>query len=261
MTDDRKRVKSVDTTCEIIEAIKEHNGAGVTQLADDLGYAKSAIHKHLVTLKDNNYVVGRDGEYRVSLQFLEMAEHVKEQLGVYDIVRKAVDDLAAETGEVVQFAIEEHEQAVCLYKSRGEDAVETASSIGERERLHSTALGKTILAYLPEERVHNILDNQGMPERTPNTITDRDELFKHLEEIRQQGYAVDDQENIRGLRCVGAPVIGPEENIFGALSVSGPARRMNQERIDTELKEHLLNAANVIQINSKFNSPDMISEG
>lgn len=255
MSSDHNRVNAVDTTCEILEAIKEHNGAGVTELATELDYAKSAIHKHLVTLQDNNYVISRNNEYRISLQFLEMAEHVKEQLGVYDIVRKAVDDLAQETGEVVQFAIEEHEQAVCLYKSRGEKAVETASSIGERERLHSTALGKTILAHLPEERVHKILDNQRMTESTPNTITDRDELFDHLEMIRQRGYAVDDEENIRGLRCVGAPVIGPEENIFGALSVSGPARRMNEERIETELKEHLLNAANVIEINSKFKSP------
>lgn len=252
MPQNRRLVKSVNTSWEILTIIQELNGARLTDISNETGLAKSAVHKHLATLKTNNLVVKKDNEYTISLRFLDIAEHVKEQISVYDIAKKSVDEVADETGEVAHFAIEEYGHAVCLYKSWGENAVDTTSGIGQREPMHSAALGKAILANLPPARVNEILDSHGLPEKTANTITDREELIDHLSQVREQGYTVDDEENIRGLRCLGAPVLGTNDEVYGALSVSGPSRRISEERIENELKEVVLNATNVIELHSKL---------
>jgi len=114
---------------------------------------------------------------------------------------------------------------------------------------HCTGLGKAILASLPRERAEAIIDAQGMDENTANTITDRDRLFEHLAEVHERGYAIDDEEAIAGLRCVAAPVVASERTV-GAVSVSGPARRMEDARIRDELAPLVLRAANVIELNA-----------
>jgi DNA-binding IclR family transcriptional regulator len=166
------------------------------------------------------------------------------------VVTDELDDLAAETGEVAQFATEEHGRAVYLDKARGEQAVNTASTVGKREYIHCISLGKAMLAHLPEERVEGIVDRHGLPAQTPNTITDRETLFEELETTRERGYAVDDEEKIEGVRCVAAPLT--DDGVVGAISISGPSSRMDGERFREELPRKLLRWANVIEINAKF---------
>jgi DNA-binding IclR family transcriptional regulator len=93
---------------------------GVTELAEEVGVDKSTVHSHLNTLRRNNLVVKTGTKYRLSLEFIALSEHVKDQIGPYDIITEEVDELAAETGEVAQFATEEQEQVVYVYKSEGE---------------------------------------------------------------------------------------------------------------------------------------------
>ena len=251
-TDSSRTIQSVDCACRILSLLQEWDEAGVTELATELGYAKSAIHKQLATLMDHELVVKDDGRYRLSLRYLDMAEHAKQQVGNFDIIKAEIDSLAEETGEVAQFATEEHGRLVYLYKAKGESAVETASTVGRREYLHSTALGQTILSQFPRERVEEILDQWGLPKKTEKTVTSRDALFETLETTRQRGYAIDDEENIQGLRCIAAPVLGADQTVHGALSVSGPYSRMTMERLESELDELISRSANVIEINSKF---------
>ena len=249
---DTRTIKSVDCACQILMLLQERDGAGVTELAKELGYAKSAIHSQLSTLLENELVVKDDNTYRLSLRYLDMAEHVKGQVGNYDVIKNEIDSLAAETGEVAQFATEEHGRLVYVYKAKGQTAVETASSVGRREYLHSTALGKAILSQLPRERVDEIIDERGLPEKTEETVTTPEALYERLATARERGYAIDDEENIRGLRCIAAPVLDSNESVFGALSISGPYSRMTDERIEEELNGTISRSANVIEINSKF---------
>lgn len=242
---------SVAINWNIIDALQELNGAGVTELANQLGYSKSTIHNHLRTLEEHRLVVREDTQYRLTLRFLDVAAHVRDQFGNYDIIRNELDKLAEETGEVAQFGIEEQGQISYLYKVRGAQAVETASAVGTQQSIHSTSLGKAILAHLPERTVHEILDGSEMPLKTANTITDRDELFDELERVRDRGYAIDDEENVKGLRCIAAPVMGAED-VFGAVSVSGPSSRFNGEVFSEELPRSVKRTANIIELNSKF---------
>jgi len=243
-------VQSVQTAVDIVEYLREVGEAGVTELATALDCSKGTVHSHLATLLENEYVVRRGDRYGLSLKLLDLGEFVKSRIDIYDVVTDELDDLAAETGEVAQFATEEHGRAVYLDKARGEQAVNTASTVGKREYIHCISLGKAMLAHLPEERVEGIVDRHGLPAQTPNTITDRETLFAELETIRERGYAVDDEEIIEGVRCVAAPLT--DDGVVGAISISGPSSRMDGERFREELPRKLLRWANVIEINAKF---------
>lgn len=249
--DDRRTVDSVQTAIDIIEELQERGGAGVTELAETLEISKSSVHAHLATLLGNELVVKNDGTYALSLRMLDLAETVKSRLGYYEVMTSEVDELATKTGELAQFATEEHGRAVYLYKSGGEQAVQTASTVGKREHLHCIALGKAMLAHLPESRVESIVETHGLPTFTSQTIGSRDELYDTLEDIRERGYAFDKEEKIEGLRCVATPVLDNEE-LLGAVSISGPTSRMQGERLRNDLPEKVKRTANVIQINARF---------
>lgn len=248
----RRTVEAVRTTCEILDVLQSRKRVGVTEIADEVGMAKGAVHRHLTTLDDCEYIVNENGEYRLSLRYLDMANQVKELVGKYDIIANELQRLAAETGEIAQFATEEHGWVTYVYKADSESDVQTASSAGKREYMHSTALGKTMLARMSDDRVAAILDNHGMPTKTAHTSTERSALLDHLNDIREQGYAFDNEENIEGLCCVAMPVTDADSKVFGAVSLSGPASRMTNDRITGELVETLTRTTNVIEINSKF---------
>jgi DNA-binding IclR family transcriptional regulator len=246
-----RTVQAVQTAFDIVDVLQERGGAGVTELAGELDRSKSTVHCQLTTLLENEYVVKRDDTYRLSLRYLHLGEVVKSRYDVLEVVPSELDDLATETGEVAQFATEEHGRAVYLYKANGEKAVRTASTIGKREYLHCLSLGKAILAHLPRERVVQIVERHGLPRKTANTVTSEEVLFEQLDRVRERGYAIDDEEMISGLRCIAAPVTGPD-GVLGAVSISGPSSRMTDERFEDELSALVKRSANIIEINTQF---------
>jgi DNA-binding IclR family transcriptional regulator len=245
-----RRVKAVDTACDVLEALAELSGAGVSEVAEHTGYSKAAVHSHLATLVDNEFVIKRGETYSVGLRFVDFGEHAKTDVEIYELAKQEVDRLAEETGEVAQFMVEEHGRGVYLHKSRGEAAIQTASYIGNRKDLHCTALGKAILSQLPRERVEAIVQQRGMPAHTDNTITTREALFEELETIREENVAFDDEEVLCGLRCVAAPIVYAGGDVQGAISVSGPTSRLKSGRFRDELAEQVQGAANVIEVNA-----------
>lgn len=248
---DSRTVDAVQTSLDIIEFLQSVESAGITEISEAVNRSKGTVHGHMATLVDNDYVVNEEGTYRLSLQYLDLAETVKDRLQIYDVVKEELTDLAEECGELAQFATEEHGQAVYIYKTGGADAVQTASSAGNREYLHCISLGKAILAHMSERRVAKIVDEHGLPEFTDATISDRAELFEELEAIRDRGYAFDREERIEGLRCVAAPIT-LQDNVMGAISISGPASRFRGELYEDELPNQVTRSANVIEINAQF---------
>ena len=117
--------------------------------------------------------------------------------------------------------------------------------------MHTTALGKTILASLPDDRACEIVQAQRYEAKTPTTIPSAEALAAELDTIRERGYGIDDEENIEGLRCVAAPVTS-DETVLGAVSVTGPASRVTHDRIHDELADEARRAANVIALDTKF---------
>ena len=243
------KIQSIQKTFEIIRTIQDLDGASLTAIARQLDMPQSTTHNYLQSLTDAEYLVNRDGTYHVGIRFLEHGAYARNRMDIYEVAKPEVDRLAEETGELANLLVEEHGRGSYLHRARGRDAVQVEAHVGTRVYLHSTGLGKAILAHMPPERRDEILDRHGLPERTPRTTTDRDELTEELERVRERGYAFDDGERLEGLRCVAAPVQSKSGRILGAVSVSGPMNRLRGDRIDEELPQRLLEAVNVIELN------------
>lgn len=247
-----RTVEAVQRACRIIEALQEQGETGITKLSEEVGFSKSTVHGHLATLVDEGWVIEDNHNYRLSFQFLDTAESLKDRVTDHDIVREQVRELAEETGEVVHFGAEENGHVVYLAKSEGNAAVQAKSRVGKRMPMHSTSMGKAILSELPDKRVDEIVERHGLVERTGNTLTDPEVLRADLDRIEERGYSIDDEENIPGIRCIGIAVTVPEDGVLGALSISGPSQRMTDDRIDNELHEKTAQAANIIEVNSMY---------
>lgn len=243
-----RTIDAVQTSCEILDALREVNRAGVTELSDHLDISKAGVHSHLATLEQKELVVRSGDAYRLSLRFLDFGEAAKNNVEFYGIVKEKLDSLGKETGEVAQFMVEEHGLGVYLYKSQGSSGIQTSSYVGNRKHLHCTALGKAILAHLPDERVHEIIDRRGLPAQTENTITDEGALFDELADVRERGYAVDEEEVLKGLQCVAAPVRNQNGDLLGSISVTVPTSRMDERQFKKELPEQVASTANIIEV-------------
>lgn len=245
-------IGALGTSFRILEALKEKGTAGVTELATDLDLPKSTVYSHLRTLHEHEYIVWQDETYRVGLKYLELGEHTRDRMRIYDVAKPEVESLAEDTGELANLLVEEHGVGVYLFRAKGKQAVNLDTHAGKRVNLHCTSLGKAVLAYLPEERVDEILDRRGMPARTANTITTREELEAELDAIRERGYAKDNGERFAGLRCVAAPITDADDRAIGAVSIAGPTSRMKGEAFESEVAERVRSAANVIELNLTY---------
>jgi DNA-binding IclR family transcriptional regulator len=247
-----RTVKSDETLLEIILALKRLEGAGVTEVANEVGVAKSTAHGHLKTLHDYGFVVNEQGRYDLGLRFLDLGESARHRKEEHQLIREKVEELANRTDERAQFVVHEHGYGIYLYRSIGSHAVPTDSRIGKRIHLHDSSAGKAILAHLPQEEVSEILEKRSLSLSTENTITDIDALYEELEVVRERGYAFNIEESTTGLRAVGAPVIGANNEVLGAMSVSGPTHRLKGEWFETEIPEMILGAANEVELNITF---------
>jgi IclR family transcriptional regulator, acetate operon repressor len=245
-------IGSLETAFRIVGELQRLDGAGISELADRLDIPKSTVHNYLSTLVQEEYVVKDGTAYRVGLRFLEHGAYARSQVPLYEIAKPEVDELAEGTGELSNLMVEEHGFGSYLHRARGETAVQVEAHVGTRVPLHTTALGKAILAHLPLERVDAIVDRHGLEPKTARTITDRRELDEELAEIRDRGVAFDREERIEGLNCVAAPVSSTNGRILGALSVAGPSNRVRGERFTEELPERVLEAANVVELNVTY---------
>ncbi|WP_137289151.1 IclR family transcriptional regulator [Natronorubrum halophilum] len=245
-------VQAAATTFRIIETLHDLNGAGVAELADELEMPKSTVHDHLRTLTEVEYLVNENGTYHVGARFLELGGFARSQMKLYQVGSPEIKKLAEETGEHANLLIEEHGKGIFLNKVKGPDAVNLDTHIGMRVYLQTTALGKAILSRLPEAAVDEIIDRHGLPAVTEQTVTDRDELKAQLAEIRNRGYAIDDEERVLGMRCVAAPICDEDGMPIGAVSVSGPTNRFNNEVFEDEIPKSVLSTANVIEVNMTY---------
>jgi len=241
-------VSTTETSFDIVDVLMEEGSATVEELEAELGLTNSTVHRHLTTLRERGYVV-RDGHaHRLSFKFLTVGGHLRRTVTAYPMIKTKVDTLAAETDERAQFIIRENDERVYLYTETGEHTVHTGAHIGRRGPIHSSAAGKAILANLPEEERERFLSEAELVRTGPNTITDPDELRAELAEIRERGYSINLEESTGGVHAVGAPVVRQSGEVIGALSISGPATRLKDDRLDEEIPDAVLAATNELEL-------------
>jgi DNA-binding IclR family transcriptional regulator len=247
-----RETAGVDVAFSIVDVLNRLSQATPRKVASELDTSEQTVEHYLSWLEANGYVTRTDDVYKNGLKFLDIGEQVKHDTGIFDIAAEQVDELAAESSELALLSVLEHEQNVLLYKAKGSDAIQTAHEIGLREPLHCSGLGKAILSELSREQVEHIVDEHGLPAFTEHTITSREELFAELDRTRDRGYAIDDQEAKPGIRCIAAPVVIGDGDLYGAVSITAPRSRMQGDRFEDRLPELVTGAANVIEVNSIY---------
>lgn len=247
----KKRIQAVQTTLDIVDTLRENGKAGVTEISKEINVSKGTVYNHLATLEENDYVIKDENDkYHLGLRFIDVSHAAKSRVPILELAKTEVDKLAEKSGEMALFTVEEHGMGVCLYVAYGDQAVQTPVYVGHRDELHHTAVGKAILAHLPEDRVDEIIDERGLRQVTENTITDREQLHEELEEVRKRGIAFNEQETIHGLVGVGAPITDQNGDVMGALSIIGPSSRIDEDRFQRELPDMIMRSVNIIEINS-----------
>lgn len=246
------QVRSVRRIVRILSELSNSGGATVTEISESTGLPMSTIHRYLDTLHDLHYIVRDGNQYCLSIRFLNIGESARNRRRIYRLAENKLTELATETNERCQFVVEEHGRGVYALVATGGKAVLTDSRVGKRLYLHATSVGKSILAHLPDPRVEEIIDQWGLPRVTRNTITDRDELFDELKTVRENGIAFNRGGNVDGLRSVGAPVLGGDDEVVGAISISGPSKRLQGSWYEEEIPGLLLGATNELQLKLEY---------
>lgn len=245
-------VRAVERTFALVEFLREHGPATLTEIATNLQLAKSTVHRYLQTLERQGFVITDNGEYMLGLRFLALGEHARGQHPEYHLAMEKVSKLAERTAERAQFMIEESGQSVYVYQQLGSNAVKADTYPGKRVPIHASAAGLAILSEYPRHRIDAIIDQHGLEAITSETITDLETLNDQLQQTRERGYSINDQGVIEGLRAIGAPVIGPDDTVIGGLSISAPINRMEGMRFTEKLPSLLLGTTNELELNIAY---------
>jgi IclR family acetate operon transcriptional repressor len=204
----------------VAEALTEQRR--LSRIANTTGLPISTVHRILQELVAHGWVrEGEEHDYLLGPGLIRLAARAADDSDLARAARPALHALCERSGYTVHFGVRQGDEAVYLDKLEGRGAYGMRSRIGATLPLHCTAIGKAVLAALPDEEVRRIAARTGLPRRMPHTITTSDALLANLASVRARGWALDDEENMTRVRCVGAVVVNHRGEPIGGVSVSG----------------------------------------
>ena len=218
----------------ILEILARRGDVGVSEVAAEIGVHKSTAFRLLATLEDRDLVEQTQdrGKYRLGVGVLRLAGAIPGRLGVTSQGRAVCEALAAEIGETVNIAVLQAHYAVNVDQVRGGAAVAVQNWVGQLTPLHATSSGKVLLSALGVEQRHTLLVAAGLDRFTRRTVTSMAKLERQLVHGRDLGYAVTLEEYEEGLNAVAAPIRDHTGQVVAAVSVSGPAYRFGDARME-----------------------------
>jgi IclR family KDG regulon transcriptional repressor len=226
-------VRSVDRALDILLCFSlEKPTLSLTQIADHVGMHKSTIHRLLTTLEAKRFV-NRDkatGMYQLGYRFIELASIMLQDIDINRWAQPYLHDLAKLSGETVDLAILDYDHVVYLQVVESPQRVKIAAAVGEQLPVHCTATGKALLAYLPEYQVHQIL-TKGMTKYTEKTYISFTELFRDLNQIRERGFAISEEEYEKDINAVAAPILDANHSPIAVIAIVGPSFRLSHDRM------------------------------
>jgi IclR family acetate operon transcriptional repressor len=222
-------VQSLGRAFELLEAMADSGGiVGLTELAQRSGMAMPTIHRLIRTMVDLGYVrQGPSRKYALGPRLVRLGESATQVLGIW--AQPALRHLVTELGESANLAVLDGSEVIYVAQAPGRHAMRMFTEVGRRADVHSTAVGKAILAQLDEQVVDEILRGAGMAKRTENTITRPSALKRELKTVHRKGFAIDEEEQEVGVRCVAVAL--PGHAMRAGISISGPLGRMNDELV------------------------------
>ena len=217
---------------------------GVTELSKRLKLHKNNVFRLLATLESRGYIEQNRAteNYRLGLKALELGQTFIKQMGLLRQARPILDRIVEECNETAYVAIFKENHIIYLDVVETSLTVRVVSRVGSRLPAYCTAAGKVHLAFMSDEEFDATIAEQKLVQHTPATLADVSKLKAELEQVRQNGYAVDNEELDAGVRCVAAPIRDYTRRIVGAVSISGPNMRLEDKRLNDELIPMILRA-------------------
>jgi DNA-binding IclR family transcriptional regulator len=227
-------LKSVEKALRIIESFDlDRPEISVSEFVESLSIPKVSVYRFLRVLTKNGFISHnkQTKKYRLGLKIFELGSIVLKNFDFREVAFPIITELSNRSGETVHLGVLDNQQVVSIESVESNQTLRISMPVGKRVYLHSTGVGKAILASLNDEEIKEVVRQKGLPRFTNNTIVVADQLLKEIQAIRARGYAIDNEENEPGVRCIAAPVVDPNQRFIASISVSGPSVRVSRKRI------------------------------
>jgi len=227
---------------------KSAQGISLKELSARVDLPKGTTHRLLTSLAYFGYVrqVSESKNYCLGFKLVELGNRLLDHLDLRAQARPFLINLCKKTKETVHLVILDKNEALYVDKVVSDEkpgGLQMVSRVGLRVPVHCSSVGKVFLAQYSEQELERFVQEKGLEKRTENTITDTEKLKHHLKAIYRQGYAVDDEENEKGIRCVGAPIFDQQGQVIAAVSISGPTVRISKRIIQETMKNEVMKTA------------------
>lgn len=239
-----------------VESGTAQRSIAFADLARSLPFARTTVHRILYSLEKLGYVEKDElkSRYHLAAKFFELTSPAVNFRRLQSISKPIMQQLLLRFGETINLGVIEDEQVVYIDVLQSPSALRIAATPGERNPVHCTALGKAMIAFLPEREVEAVLSHQPLIRRTPKTITQRKHLIEHLASVREQAIALDMEENLGGVVCAAAPIFDQNARVIAGISISGPTSRMLPKL--SQVKQEIRSSAAAL---SRMLSPNALS--
>jgi IclR family acetate operon transcriptional repressor len=242
-------VQSIQRGAVFLDILSRYpRGLSLGELAQQAQLTKGTTHRILSTLAYLDFVRQdpMTKQYVLGFKLAELGDMVLSQLDLRNIARPFLIDLAERVQETVHLVVRDYDEALYIDKVElnfRQSGLQMISRLGARIPMHCCSVGKVLLAHLPDETVAQIIRSRGLPPRTANTITDPKRLREHLKAVKKKGYAIDDEENEKGIRCTAAPILNGSGKLVAAISISGPTARLSMPHLQNTVSGRVREAA------------------
>ena len=228
-------VQSAERIFQVVEMLAEHGEMGLMEISAALGLHKSTVHRLLMSLVYMGYAK-QDAEtqkYMLSYKIVSMAGKILDRMDILKVAKPYMERLSDLSGETVHLVQREGNNILYIYKIEAKvGTIRMVSHVGMVHPMYCSGVGKAIMATLTEKEVKQIWNESIIEKKTEHTITDYEEMKRVLAEVRECGYALDDEENEQGVRCIAASLRDYHNEVRYAFSISGPVSRMTRERVE-----------------------------
>ena len=227
-------VQSAERIFQVMEMLAENGEMGLMEISAALDLHKSTVHRLLMSLVYMGYAKQDETtqKYMLSYKIVNMAGKILDRMDILQVAKPYLERLSDLSGEAVHLVQREGNHILYIYKIEAKvGTIRMVSHVGMIHPMYCSGVGKAIMATLPEREVKQIWNESVIEKKTDKTVTDYEEMLKLLEEVRKNGYALDDEENEKGVRCIAACLHGYQNEVKYAFSISGPTSRMTRERV------------------------------
>lgn len=227
-------VQSAERIFLVMEMLADNGEMGLMEISAALGLHKSTVHRLLMSLIYMGYAKQDETsqKYMLSYKIVSMAGKLLDRMDIMQVAKPYLERLSDLSGEAVHLVAREDNNILYIYKIEAKvGTIRMVSHVGMVHPMYCSGVGKAIMATLPEKELRQIWNESVIEKKTDKTIVDYEEMLRVLEEVKRNGYALDDEENEKGVRCIAACLKSYQNEVNYAFSISGPTSRMTRERV------------------------------